>query len=257
MPIHDWTRVEAGIFHHFHHQWITEISRTLNRRLKGTEYYALAEQVAGGMGPDVLTLQRPTAGGKAKKQSARRSDPSNGGVALAVSPPEIRFRITNARKWYAAKKKAVTIHHVSEHRVVAVLEILSPGNKASRADLNAFVRKAEDLLIAGVHLALVDLFPPTPRDPEGMHTLIWGEDDESAFHFDPAKPLTCASYMGAPAVEAFVEPVAVGDELPVLPLFLTAQEYVPVPLEATYAEAFEAVPDYWRGELEKARRPKR
>jgi hypothetical protein len=24
MPIHDWSRVEAGVFHAFHHDWITE-----------------------------------------------------------------------------------------------------------------------------------------------------------------------------------------------------------------------------------------
>ena len=29
MPVHDWTRVAAGIFHHFHHDWITEIARAL------------------------------------------------------------------------------------------------------------------------------------------------------------------------------------------------------------------------------------
>jgi hypothetical protein len=33
MPIHDWTRVEAGIFHHFQHGWIEEISRALNAGL--------------------------------------------------------------------------------------------------------------------------------------------------------------------------------------------------------------------------------
>jgi hypothetical protein len=27
MPMHDWTRVEAGIFHAFHHSWIDEIAR--------------------------------------------------------------------------------------------------------------------------------------------------------------------------------------------------------------------------------------
>ena len=32
MPIHDWTRVDAGIFHAFHHDWITEIARALNLR---------------------------------------------------------------------------------------------------------------------------------------------------------------------------------------------------------------------------------
>src|ERR1700720_2184639 len=59
MPMHDWTRVEAGIFHAFHHDWITEISRALNRGLLPAAYYALPEQFAGGLGPDVLTLRRP------------------------------------------------------------------------------------------------------------------------------------------------------------------------------------------------------
>ena len=41
MPIHDWTRVDAGIFHAFHHDWITEIARALNRGLLPADYYAL------------------------------------------------------------------------------------------------------------------------------------------------------------------------------------------------------------------------
>src|SRR3954463_16053804 len=57
MPIHDWTRVEAGIFHHFHHGWIEEISRALNAGLLPDDCYALAEQPAAGFGPDVLTLE--------------------------------------------------------------------------------------------------------------------------------------------------------------------------------------------------------
>jgi hypothetical protein len=57
MPMHDWTKVEAGIFHAFHHEWISEISRALNRGLLPDTYYALPEQVAAGFGPDVLTLQ--------------------------------------------------------------------------------------------------------------------------------------------------------------------------------------------------------
>lgn len=30
MPIHDWTRVEAGIFHDFRHEWISTLRRALN-----------------------------------------------------------------------------------------------------------------------------------------------------------------------------------------------------------------------------------
>lgn len=246
MPVHDWTRVDAGIFHHFHHEWISEISRALNRNLEGTDYYALAEQIAGGVGPDVLALQRPLAAPKLEKRTRKRK---SGGVALAESPPKVKFRITNPPFWYAMKKKAVTIRHVSEHMVVAVLEIVSPGNRAGRSVMNAFLRKVQDLLSAGVHLAVIDLFPPTKRDPEGIHLMVWGEDEYDVYHFDPAKPLTCASYIGGMGAEAFVEPLAVGDKLPTIPLFLTPEEYVPVPLEATYQAAFDAVPEFWRESL--------
>ena len=51
MPIHDWTRVNPGIFHHFHLEWIGDLSRVLNRGLLPPDYYALAEQIAGGFGP--------------------------------------------------------------------------------------------------------------------------------------------------------------------------------------------------------------
>lgn len=48
MPIHDWTRVNAGLFHHFHQRWISAISDTLNAGLLPERYYALTEQPAGG-----------------------------------------------------------------------------------------------------------------------------------------------------------------------------------------------------------------
>ena len=46
--------------------------------------------------------------------------------------------------------------------------------------------------------------------------------------------------------EAFVEPAAVGAVLADMPMFLTPEVYVPVPLEMTYMSAWESVPAYWR-----------
>jgi hypothetical protein len=37
MPIHDWTRVDAGMFHHFHQCWIGSITDVLNHRLLPSE----------------------------------------------------------------------------------------------------------------------------------------------------------------------------------------------------------------------------
>ena len=59
MPMHDWTRVPAGIFHAFHHGWISTLGNALNAGVLPPEYYALPEQPAAGFGPDVLTLQGP------------------------------------------------------------------------------------------------------------------------------------------------------------------------------------------------------
>jgi hypothetical protein len=41
---------------------------------------------------------------------------------------------------------------------------------------------------------------------------------------------------------AYVNSLAVGDPLPSLPIFLSEEEYVPAPLEATYAEAWRVFP---------------
>src|SRR5262245_31131483 len=174
MPIHDWTRVNAGIFHHFHHGWIEEIARVLNRGLLPPDHYALAEQIAGGLGPDVLTLQGPPNG-------APGSASPGGTVALATAPPQVWHRARTEIDLYAAKAKAIGIHHASDHRVVAMVEIVSPGNKNSRHGLRSFVEKAEELLRAGIHLLIVDLFPPGSRDPQGIHKAIWDEFIDNDF----------------------------------------------------------------------------
>lgn len=239
MPVHDWTRVDAGIFHDFHHGWIEEIKRALNRGLLPPDHYALAEQIAGGLGPDVLTLQRPTNGVSAS------SEPQ-GGVVVALQPPRVRFRLRSEPDMYATKAKAVVIRHKSDHRVVAVIEVVSPGNKNSRHGLRAFVDKAVELLRGGIHLLIVDLHPPGPRDPQGIHRAIWDEFLDNEFALPADQPLTLAAYRADRYPEAFVEPTAVGQALPEMPVFLSLDVYVPLPLEMTYQAAWEAVPAYWR-----------
>jgi hypothetical protein len=241
MAIHDWTRVEAGIFHDFHHGWIEEIKRTLNRGLLPPPYYALAEQIAGGLGPDVLTLKGPTKGGEPDANPP-------GAVALAVAAPKVHFRAKAEVDLYATKAKAVVIRHASRHQVIAVVEIVSPGNN-NRHGLRAFVEKAEELLRAGVHLLIADLFPPTPRDPQGIPKAIWGEFADNDFALPPDKPLSVGAFIGGVGSEVLIEPTAVGAPLPEMPLFLTPDYYVRVPLEATYQSAWEAVPSFWRDVL--------
>ena len=56
MPVHDWKRVDAGIFHDFHVTWTVALRNALNEGLLPQGYYALAEQHAGQTIGDLLTL---------------------------------------------------------------------------------------------------------------------------------------------------------------------------------------------------------
>jgi hypothetical protein len=94
---------------------------------------------------------------------------------------------------------------------------------------------------------LIDLFPPTRRDPQGLHALIWGDSAPPP----PAElPLTLVAYHATPMPDAYVEPTAVGQALIDMPVFLDRDHYVPVPLEATYETAWRGVPQRWKSVLE-------
>jgi hypothetical protein len=250
MPIHDWTRVDAGIFHDFHHALIEEIKRALNRGLLPPEYYAMAEQITGNIGPDVLALQRAVYG----SLSGEAATPA-GGIAVASSPPKARFHAQTEIDEYALKAKAVVIRHRSHHQVIAIVEIVSPGNKSSQSALSAFVYKAEQALLAGVHLLIVDLFPPSRRDPDGIHRAIWGDGRDGDFALPDDKRLSCLSYVGSPCPEVYFEPVAVGDPLPDMPLFITRDVYVSVPLDDTYQSAWDVFPAFWKEVLSASPNP--
>src|SRR4051812_33543231 len=57
MPVHDWTRVDAEIFHAFHHYWISAIGDSLNAGLLPEDFYSLPELHGGGLGPDVPAIR--------------------------------------------------------------------------------------------------------------------------------------------------------------------------------------------------------
>ena len=67
----------------------------------------------------------------------------------------------------------VAVRHVSGDRIVAVVEVVSPGHKAARQPLRSFVEKATQMLEKRVHLLILDVLPPTRRDPQGIHGAIW------------------------------------------------------------------------------------
>jgi Protein of unknown function (DUF4058) len=230
MPIHDWTRLEAGDFHHFHQVWVVAIGNALNGGLLPPGYLAMVEQVTGRPISDVVTLQ-----------ARAPSEGAEGGIAVATAPPTARLIARIEGINYAKRADRVVIRH-GRGKVVAIIEIVSPGNKASRAALRTFVEKAADIINQGVSLLVVDLFPPTARDPQGIHKAIWDELSDEPFEVVPGKPLTVASYLGGDIPTAYVEAVGIGDPLPSLPIFLSETRYIRAPLETTYCEAWTVFP---------------
>jgi hypothetical protein len=130
-----------------------------------------------------------------------------------------------------------------------MIEILSPGNKSTERAFEQFVAKSVSAIRQGIHLLVADLFPPTQRDPQGVHGAIW-DIVGGEFRFPGDDKLTLAAYVAQGLPEAFVELIAVGATLPDMPLFLDVGGYIHTPLESTYMQAYRGMPSFLRDILE-------
>src|SRR5665213_806654 len=240
MPVHDWSRVDAGAFHAFHTAWITHLSEALNGGVLPSGYYALPEQHMGRFIADVLTLQAP-------------APIEGGGLAVAESQPKVRRKLS-ASSAAQGRGRTLTIRHVSGNRIVALVEIVSPANKDRRSHVEEFIDKAEIALLHGINLLLVDLLPPGAHDPHGMHGALWNRFDDEPYFAPPGEPLTMASYVAGSQPDVYEEPLAVGSALADMPLFLNPDRYVNVPLGPTYQAAFRGLPEFLRETLEVSRK---
>ena len=249
----DWTRVDAGTFHGFHQVWIGQIGLELNRELLPEGYYSHVERTYGSVTAsenesDVLALD--IAGGGYE---------GGGGTAVLEAPPavaaetEIAAAAVSESDWYATRSSRLAIKRNVDHRVVAVLEVASPGNKDRERSVERFLTKLTEALEDGVHVVLIDPFPPGPADPGGLHVQLLRRM-ETAYEPPADKPLCAAGYRSGPVKRAYAEPFAVGDPLPKVPLFLTPDRYVDLPLGSSYAAARPVIGKWWeevlRGERE-------
>ena len=234
MPMHDWTRVEAGIYHDFHLEWISQIKREVNSQLPA-DYYALAEQYAGGFAPDVLTLQ-----------SVDTDTDSPSGSVATVAQPKTKLYQEADSEFYLGKQSTIAIRHVSGDRVVAMIEIVSPANKNTSLGIRKFVSKVQELLNHKIHMLIIDPFPIGPRDPGGLHALIFGEYENHPISLPAGSPLSLVAYECSDTIRAYIEPYSVGEKLINMPIYLYPGMYINVGLERTYLAAWEAVPRRWR-----------
>lgn len=240
MPVHDWSKVDAGLFHHFHQAWTARICDALNGGVLPAGYSALIEAKVNGFEPDVTaTVGRSPTGPLPE-----------GSVSVLDAPPQTRHvsRPETDAENYARRANRITVRH-RKSRVVAVIELVSWGNKDRRAAVDGFVGKMVGFLTRGVNLLVIDLHGPSSHDPDGIYKAIWDEIRDEPFELPPDKPLVLAACVGEPSPFAFVESVGAGDVLPEMPLFLDRVAYVRVPLEATYSDTWAHFPGPLRDDV--------
>ena len=250
MPLHDWTRVTPNDFHGFHVLWISALSNTLNQGLLPPGYYALPEHVVPPYAPDVLTLA--TGERDALPQWPEGGDGGGGGVAVATET-EVEVTLTaGPRKREKPPERHITVRHAEGRRLVAVIELVSPGNKAKAAAIRGLVEKSAALLANGIHLSIIDVFPNPPRLPRGFGGAIWRSIRGAEAEYAPKFSRTHAAFAardGGGCVAQF-QSSEVGSPLPRLPLYLTERGCILLPLEETYQAAWAGYPKPLRPALE-------
>jgi hypothetical protein len=216
----------------FHSSWATKIADALTEQWLPPNY--IAEEHAH-VGPsieiDVGTFERD-----------ELTEPGEAGGAVATAPP---------RLWTPPAPDAVlpsVFPDTFEVRVlctdtgpklVAAIELISPGNKDRTAERRAFAAKCAGYLYQGVSLVLVDIV--TNRRANLHNEILRVMEADATLHLAAEVSLYAVAYRplrrdGMDAIDAWRIPLVLGRPLPVLPLGLRADLVVPVDFEATYAE---------------------
>ena len=101
MPVHDWTRVYAGLFHDFHQSWSIRIKDAMNGGMLPDGLTALVEQKSGPKESDVLTVDA---------FAPRPTDDSPGGL-LTAAPPATRFVQKSSKEFYSTRANRIVVKH--------------------------------------------------------------------------------------------------------------------------------------------------
>lgn len=226
-PLDDRTSWEG-----FHGQWPAVIVQKLNTELPA-DYVAEPRVHLGAIFEiDVAAYERSTAEPWAPPING------NGGVATVTwSPPQPALLIDTELP--TPSEYEVLVYDAAHHRrLVAAIELVSPGNKDRPESRRAFVQKCDALLLQGVCVVIVDVV--TIRSANLYCELAeWIGATEPARVRTPIYAVACRGRRNGDRwrVEAWEHELAVGQPLPTLPLWLTDQMFLPLELEATYEDA--------------------
>jgi len=162
-----------------------------------------------------------------------------GGVATAVyAPPQPSLEVQTALGDF--DEYEVRVYDVERgRRLVAAIELISPGNKDRPENRGQFVAKCAALLRSGVCVVLVDIVTSKDFNLYAELLSLIGERDPSLSA--PPQATYAVSCRWHPRgaeywLEAWHHPLCPNQPLPVLPLWLTENLAISLDLEASYEQ---------------------
>jgi hypothetical protein len=217
----------------FHGQWPGEIVRELDKTLPPQYRAAPTVHLGREAEVDVGTFEsRPRLG-------AVKSETTNGGNAVAVwAPAEPTLAVDTDLADF--DEFEVRVYDTRRgQRLVAAIELISPGNKDRPEKRSQFASKCAGLLRQGVSLALVDVVTERSANLYADLLELIGQWDQTLGAKPP--PIYAVACRWTPRgargrLETWNRAVAAGSPLPSLPLWLAEDFVLTLDLEASYEQ---------------------
>ncbi|MCI0681050.1 MAG: DUF4058 family protein [Gemmataceae bacterium] len=163
---------------------------------------------------------------------------ANGGVATAIQAPPAPTLTIDAEFPEQYAYEVLIFDLERERQLVAAVEIVSPANKDRPESRQLFVAKCYNLLQKDVCVSIIDLV--TIRQ-FNLYTELLALLNGSDPAFSPPPPIyavTCRKRQPGrrSKLDTWSRPLAIGEPLPSLPIWLSETQTVTLDLEASYEE---------------------
>jgi hypothetical protein len=217
----------------FHGQWPAAIVRQLNATLPAQYRAGPTVHLGREAEVDVGTFESQSPWGTARGQAG------NGGTAVAVwAPAEPTLAVETDLADF--DEFEVRVYDTSrDQRLVAAVELISPGNKDRPQQRSQFTAKCAALLRHGVSLVLVDVVTERCVNLYADLLDLIGQSDASLGAQPPATYAVACCWRPRGAsrwLETWNRELKTGLPLPCLPLWLSEELAITLDLEASYEQ---------------------
>jgi len=235
MPLRDHFRPPLSArasWEGLHGGWPMVIVQQLGKKLPDQYIVEPRVHLGAQVEIDVATFEQDGAGA-AHAQADRTSV-----AAVAWAPAEPSLTIETDLADF--DEYAVRVYDLRRgRRLVAAVEIISPGNKDRAENRSQFTAKCAALLRQGVSLVLVDLVTVRKSNLYAELLRMIGTRDPAIGDEPPATYAVACRWRPRGAsrcLDVWNHALAIGQPLPCLPLWLTGELAIPLDLEASYEQ---------------------